>query len=222
MQLPLPAAPDYSQALRYLGAPEGDAASRALLERCAGPLWQAASPRGTARAVPTGQLPAELTAGRDIRLHLGDSPQTLLFAATLGPGVDALLRRLAATNVAAAAAADALASALVEQVCDEYETLLRRDWQQTGLYLTGRFSPGYGDYPLAAQPVLCRLLDTHRAIGLSTAPSCMLTPCKSVTALLGIGDTPRRGHRAGCATCALRTTCAYRKRGTFCDAEPTV
>ena len=68
MQLPLPAAPDYSQALRYLGVPEGDAASRALLERCAAPLWQAASPRGTARAVPTGQLPAELTAGRDIRL----------------------------------------------------------------------------------------------------------------------------------------------------------
>ena len=38
MQLPLPAAPDYSQALRYLGVPEGYAASRALLERCAAPL----------------------------------------------------------------------------------------------------------------------------------------------------------------------------------------
>ena len=222
MQLSLPAAPDYAQALRYLGAPPEDTSSRALLERCAGPLWQAAAPRGISRAVPTGQLPAELTAGQDIRLHLGDSAQTLLFAVTLGPGVDVLLRRLAVTDVAASAAADALASALVEQVCDAYEEDLRREWQQNGLYLTGRYSPGYGDYPLAAQPVLCRLLDTHRAIGLSTAPSCMLTPCKSVTALLGIGDTPRRGHRAGCATCALRTTCAYRKRGTFCDAEPTV
>lgn len=222
MQLPLPAAPDYPQALRYLGAPPGDAASRALLERCAGPLWQAAAPRGTARALPAGQLPGELIAGRDIRLHLGDSPQALLFAATLGPGVDGLLRRLAATDVAVAAAADALASALIEQVCDGYEQVLRAQWAQKGLYLTGRFSPGYGDYPLTAQPALCRLLDTHRAIGLSTAPSCMLTPVKSVTALLGIGDRPRAGHRAGCAHCALRDTCAYRKRGTFCDAAPTL
>ena len=86
-----------------------------------------------------------------------------------------------------------------------------------GRYLTGRFSPGYGDCPLSLQPALCRALDTPRGIGLAPTRDNLLTPRKSVTAILGLADHPVTGARAGCARCLLRETCAYRKRGTTCE-----
>ena len=42
-------------------------------------------------------------------------------AATLGSEIDKFLRRLELTDIASATAADALASVLLEQVCDEWE-----------------------------------------------------------------------------------------------------
>ena len=56
-------------------------------------------------------------------------------------------------------------------------------------------------------------------IGLCLTPDCLLTPRKSVTAILGTADHPVTGTKAGCATCALRTKCAYRKKGTTCATE---
>ena len=37
-----------------------------------------------------------------------------------------------------------------------------------------------------------------------------------LAATLGIADPPVTGTRAGCATCHLRDTCSFRKRGTTC------
>lgn len=119
--------------------------------------------------------------------------------------------------MAAGAGTDALASALAEQAADAAEKLLVQHYQGQGLYLTGRYSPGYGDWPLAVQPLLARLLDTPRQIGLCVQENCLMTPRKSITALLGVAEHPVQGHRAGCAHCALRGRCEYRKRGKRCE-----
>ena len=109
------------------------------------------------------------------------------------------------------AGTDALASALAEQAADAAEKLLVQHYQGRGLYLTGRYSPGYGDWPLAVQPLLARLLDTPRQIGLCVQENCLMTPRKSITALLGVAEHPVQGHRAGCAHCVLRGRCEYRR-----------
>ena len=114
------------------------------------------------------------------------------------------------------AVADAMASVLLEQVCDALEAAIRTEITGQGLYMTGRYSPGYGDCPLTLQKDLCLALDTVRGIGVCLTPDCLMTPRKSVTAILGIAAHPVTGARAGCATCALRQTCAYRKKGTTC------
>ncbi len=223
MQRPVPAAVDRSTALRYLGASgwQPDAASAALLDRAEQMLRETVTPRAVWRVVSVSTFPVN-EQGRDLQRHLQGCEAVLLLAATLGAQLDTLLRRLELSDIALAAMADAMASVLLEQVCDELEAELRQHWAKQGRYLTGRFAPGYGDCPLELNDRLCLLADSVRGCGLAVTPQHLLTPRKSTTALLGLADHPVTGARAGCATCHLRTSCAYRQRGTTCfsDTEP--
>lgn len=214
----LPPSPDFVQAARYLGVHTADEPTRALMARCAPALWAAAQPRMAWVWVPVEEILA-WKPGTDMEAHLAGCHRVCLLAVTLGSGVDALLRRLSATDVAAAVAADSLASTLIEQVCDRAEAMLRAEAEGEGDYLTGRFSPGYGDSSLELQPRVCGLLDTARKIGLSVTDTLLLTPRKSVTAFLGAADHPVTGKRAGCAHCTLKEKCEYRKRGKTCATE---
>ena len=58
-------------------------------------------------------------------------------------------------------------------------------------FLTDRFSPGYGDFPMESSKDLVGLLDAGRRIGLTVSQSGILIPRKSVTAVLGVSDRPR-------------------------------
>ena len=123
------------------------------------------------------------------------------------------------TDIALAAAADALASVLLEQVCDELENEIRTQIEAQGVFMTGRYAPGYGDCSLELNDALCLAADTVRGCGLAVTPQHLLTPRKSTTAILGIADHPVTGTRAGCATCHLKETCSFRKRGTTCFTQ---
>lgn len=218
MQLPLPQTIDRAMWLRYLGAGgwTPDEATAALLEKAERAVWETATPRGVWRALPFAALPLE-TAGTDLARHLQGCDRMVLMAATLGGEIDALVRRLEVSDIALGAAVDAAASVLLESVCDALETTIRAEITAQGAYLTGRYSPGYGNCPLELQDELCLALDTVRGMGLAVTPQHLMTPRKSVTAILGVAAHPVTGARAGCAHCLLRETCAYRKRGKTCE-----
>ena len=222
MRRELPAALDRAMALRFLGAAgwQPDPCTAALLDRAEQQVRSAAVPRAVWRLLPCTALPLQ-NAGSDLARHLQGCGDVLLLAATLGSGVDTLLRRLELTDIALAACADALASALLEQICDAWETEQREQLAAQGRYLTGRFAPGYGDCPLALNDELCLAVDSVRGCGVAVTPQHLLAPRKSTTALLGMAGHPVTGAKAGCATCHLRQTCAYRKQGTTCFAKTT-
>ena len=218
LALDLPEGIDLGQAARYMGAKDGgDETLRALLERWAPPLRAAAAPRAVWLRAPVGAL-GDLWQGSDIQRHLAGCTEAVLLAVTLGPGADAQIRRAGVGDVAAGAASDALASVLAEQAADAAEARLRALAAAEGLYLTGRFAPGYGDWPIGVQPRIAALLDTPRRIGLCVTGTCLMLPRKSITAALGLSRTPVTGRRAGCAHCALRDKCEYRKRGETCES----
>ena len=103
---------------------------------------------------------------------------------------------------------------------DRFEKERTREYLARGLYLTDRFSPGYGDLPLTVQKDLCGVLDTRRTLGLTVNESMLLIPEKSVTAVMGICPVPQR-HRAatekgGCAKCAAFENCVFRLQGRTC------
>jgi cobalamin-dependent methionine synthase I len=52
--------------------------------------------------------------------------------------------------------------------------------------LTRRFSPGYGDLPLEFQKTVFLLLNPEKYIGLTLSESLLMTPIKSVSAIIGI------------------------------------
>ena len=125
------------------------------------------------------------------------------------------IRRAQVDDMAKALWLDAAASAAIEEVCDEAQRQIALELECA---LTARFSCGYGDLPLVIQPQFLSLLDAGRKIGLSASTSGMLTPIKSVTAVIGIlppgADAPKA--RPACAICPLSKTCPLKRKGVFC------
>ena len=78
------------------------------------------------------------------------------------------------------------------------------------LYLRPRFSPGYGDFSIEHQTMIVRMIEASKKIGLTVTDSLMLSPSKSVTAVIGISETKRICTVKGCEACA-KTDCEYRR-----------
>ena len=153
--------------------------------------------------------------GEDIKKHLENSDSVIFMAATLGYEADALLRKLSVKNMADAVIFDACASSAIENVCDNYTAYLESVYAEKGLFLTDRFSPGYGDMPLSDQSYLIDALNTQKRIGLCLNRSMMLEPVKSVTAVIGISKTlPQK--RSGCESCSNIAGCKFREKGEVC------
>ncbi len=217
MELTLPNQIDRQQALRYLGIhSDADAATRQLLDKAEQELRAVAQPRAVTLYADRSSL-AEYCSGEDIQKHLAGCNGCILLGCTLGAGVDTASRVACACDMAYAVVLDALASVLAEAVAEQAEQTLRTQVQAQGKFLTGRFSPGYGDWPITVQNDLVRLLDAPRKIGLCATPSHLMVPRKSITAILGVAEHPVTGKRAGCAHCTLRDKCSYRKEGKTCE-----
>ena len=144
---------------------------------------------------------------------LRDCASAAVLVCTLGAAFDLWMKQLQARDMGRAVMLDALGSAYVEAGCDAAEDAIRARYP--GMYLTDRFSPGYGDLPLDTQTEFAALAGASR-IGVTVTDSMLMNPQKSVTAILGIADTPQPARIRGCAHCPLNKSCPYRKVGTTC------
>ena len=215
---------DVDEALKYLGAAGAqDTALRKDVERVARELEERVTPRSAYHdfdCVETAEgflLPAaglSLNGGLAKRMLSGCS-RVILLCCTLGEAFDALLRAAQARDMARAVMLDACGSAYVEAACSAAEEAIAA--RHPGQYLTDRFSPGYGDLPLSLQPQLLQALDAPRRVGVTCTDSFLMIPAKSVTAVLGLSDTPRPSRIRGCAFCSMRDHCPYREGGNTCD-----
>lgn len=160
--------------------------------------------------------------GGDVRTMLAPCHQGVLLAATLGAQSERMLLRAQVRDAADALLLDAVLSAAIEAVCDAQEAALRRSLHAQGLYLTDRFSPGYGDMPLAQSAEILAVLDAPRRIGLTLTASALMLPRKSVTAVMGVSRVPVARRPSGCEACSARETCALRRgRAPGDDREET-
>ena len=213
--------------LGYRGGAQPDAEVLARIAECEPRLQEAAAPRFLIQQVPVvlnsgiyssaGEqvIPHLLIAGMDIssedlQKNLEDCDEVILFAATLGPGPDLLIRRASAQRMSDAVIYQAMSAEMIESYCDEICAQLRREAAEKGLYLRPRFSPGYGDLPLDLQKDLLRILDAPKKIGLTLTDSLLMMPSKSVTALIGLTKKPQPDHEKDCAICP-KTDCAFRR-----------
>lgn len=214
---------DSREILRYMGCPPDKAGEelRNLVADCSRQVLDTLRPRWAWRLLEV--KPEEvgvrlegglLLPGEDLKRHLSGCCRAVVFCATLGAETDALIRKTEQLDMGRALTLDCCASAAVEELCDQIELELQGKFP--GCFFPYRFSPGYGDLPLTVQGELLNLLDAPRRVGLCATGSSLLTPRKSVTAILGISEQELEQTHRSCLGCPARESCQYRKAGGHC------
>ena len=126
------------------------------------------------------------TDSRDLKRHLEGCTEILLFACTAGAETDRRIARAKLQSPAKGLLMHAIGAQQVEGGCD---LLCRRLAEQfPERQLTDRFSPGYGDLPLSMQRDVMAALDCGRTVGITLSESLLMTPGKSVTAIIGMKE----------------------------------
>lgn len=152
---------------------------------------------------------------RDVADHIKTAVYVVMLAVTIGPTLEQEVnKRFAAGQYASGHVLDAAGTTAVEQAADEACKHISAEASRLGLTCTSRFSPGYGDWDIKDQPWVLELTG-GKEIGVIVNDSCILSPRKSITAIIGLipptisteGSTCKSG---GCGSCTL-TNCLARK-----------
>lgn len=141
--------------------------------------------------------------------NLKGCDEIVLFAATIGIEIDRLIARYSRVSPAKALMFQAIGAERIESLCDTFNDELSQKERASGRYTRPRFSPGYGDLPLELQRRIFDVLDCPRKIGLSLNDSFLMSPSKSVTAIIGIGDDCEERQGSKCGRCDNKS-CSFR------------
>ena len=124
------------------------------------------------------------TDSRDLKKHLEGCGEILLFACTAGAETDRRIARAKLLSPARGLLMHAIGAQQVEGGCDRLCARLAQQFPDR--QLTDRFSPGYGDLTLEMQRDVMAALDCGRTVGITLTDSLLMTPSKSVTAIIGM------------------------------------
>ena len=190
---------DRREILRYAGV-RGEAPElEALAEQCIAESDGKLSYKVCWREFPVRRREGVLdlgfaeTSSDSLARNLAGCDSVVLFAATVGLGMDRQIARYSALSPARAVLLQALGTERIEALCDAFNEEITREQAAMGRETRPRFSPGYGDLPLEIQKRVFAVLDCPRMIGLSLNENLMMSPSKSVTALIGVtGDGEER------------------------------
>jgi len=147
--------------------------------------------------------------GEDIKKHLAGCSECYIICVTAGMEADGFIRSMLAVDTVRGMLADGCATAAVESCCDCLENRLREKLKAEEKYLTWRYSPGYGDFPFTQQPQILSLVQAAKFAGVTCNESCIMTPSKSVTAVMGIASEKPRGRRVKCDSCPNKNNCNF-------------
>lgn len=181
---------DMREILRYMG--ERGEASDELLSTV-GEVLSEMLPDFTYNAVMTTcditvsdssvSFPFGAAESKNLAKHLEGCEKAVLFAATVGIKTDRHIVKYGATSPLKALAAQAIGAERIEALCD---VLCDEIKNECGCETKSRFSPGYGDLSIEFQRTMFSVLDCPRKIGLTLNNSLIMSPTKSVTAIVGL------------------------------------
>lgn len=181
--------------LRYLGVKEETPEIAGLVDSCIKEAENCLSYR-----VCWGEFPIEAdgetlnlcfcrTCSKDLCKNLSGCRSIVLFAATVGLELDRLIAKYNRLQPSRAVALQALGSERIETLCDAFNADITKEKTAEGKGTRPRFSPGYGDLSLEVQKDIFAALNCNKNIGIGLNQSLMMTPSKSVTAIIGIHNS---------------------------------
>ena len=128
------------------------------------------------------------TESKNLKQNLINCQSVVLFAATVGLELDRYVVRYEKTSPSKRLLLQALGAERVESLCDCFNSEITAEKCSQGKFTRPRFSPGYGDLPLELQREIFAVLNCPQRIGVSLNESLFMTPSKSVTAIIGVGE----------------------------------
>lgn len=183
---------DRKETLRYLGYYGADGADiESELDECEKLLVPALSPKACFEEFKISHgdmldLGFAKTQSKSLSLNLEGCDKIVLFAATVGAGVDRLILKYNKLSPSRALILQAMGSAAIECWCDDVNGIITQRYGAT----KPRFSCGYGDLPLQLQRDIFTALCVTKRLGITLSDNLFMTPAKSVTAIIGIKNDP--------------------------------
>lgn len=174
--------------LRYAGVKKADEALLSMLRECISDARDALSYKVCYYEVPFSLSDGKCdfshfsTNSKSLAKNLSGCDSVIVFAATVGIGIDRLIHKYSKLSPAKALIFQAIGAERIEALCDAFE----EDIKSHGKATRNRFSAGYGDAPLEIQKEIFNLLSPQKNIGLTLGDSLLMSPTKSVTAFIGI------------------------------------
>ncbi len=143
-----------------------------------------------------------------IAQHLAGAQTIIVMLCTIGNELDESVSSLFKVDPVVAVALDGVGSAAVEmlaiQACNYFEAQAKAEGLKTSMPL----NPGMIGWPVEeGQPQIFTLLESER-IQVSLTESCMMTPNKSISLVLGMG-TNVSASGSSCDYCNLKGICKY-------------
>lgn len=178
---------DREQILRYALCRSADESTEALLEACLTEALPVLSYRVCWKEFSVEVRGSDCDFGsfrlrsRALAKHLRSCHRAVIFAATLGVGMDRLIARYGRVSPARGLMMQAVGTERIEALCDAFCA------EFAGA--ASRFSPGYGDLKLEAQRDIFSQLCCEKHIGLTLNDSLVMSPSKSVTAVVGLTNS---------------------------------
>ena len=141
-----------------------------------------------------------------LALNLQDCKSVVLFAATIGVDIDRLISKYGRISPSKALMFQAIGAERIEAVCDAFCLDIAKEYSAG---TKPRFSPGYGDLPLSSQKDIFSVISPQKHIGLFLTDSMLMSPSKSVTAIVGLSEKKQIANNNKCARCNQKN-CEFR------------
>lgn len=187
---------DFLETARYLGYTKNahpDEVTEELMKKCISRMHQILTPKLVYSIYDLQvdgdkiSFAGEKIISRNLSRNLSGCSKILLFAATIGPKVDLLIRKAQVTDTVASGIYQSVGAMFIESFVDDFNKHIKQIMSEDGRIIKPRYSPGFGDVDLSCQKVFFKLLECNK-IGLTLMDSLIMAPEKSVTAFIGIGE----------------------------------
>ena len=186
---------DYGEIMRYAGIGKGAVELEAMVRDCV-----AEAENRFSYKVCYVTLPVTISGNRvdfesfsvesaHLAKCLAGCEKAVIFAATVGMEIDRIIKKYSVLSPAKAVIFQAIGAERCESLCDVFNKEIAQNTATAP-----RFSPGYGDFPLDSQRDIFTLLDAGRKIGVTLGESLLMSPSKSVTAVIGIKGGKQDEH----------------------------
>lgn len=181
--------------LRYMGCREETTETAELIDHCLALCDGIFTPRVVFAEFDISQNNSFIDLGfatvqsRDLEKNLVGCERVILFCATVGHAIDRLIAKNSRLSPSKALCLQAIGAEAIEALCERFCSDISCEYSEKGCSLRPRFSAGYGDLPLELQRDIFRVLDCEKRVGVALNESLLMSPSKSVTAIIGVERT---------------------------------